>query len=216
MTRNEKRQEVKNLRQIRRFYLVATFLYRLTVLRAFLILVLAGLLGSNGLERAAAESDESAGKTACNVLSVEIVKSVLEVDDLDVTPTPVMPRGQQRRRKTYTSCKLVWPSDKKVEREIAGRKFTVDAENRITLSVSIFEPGEDQQVYNTGTKYLKEKFDTEAVEGVGDEALWVPNMKQLSVRGNGHVFHLSVEYAHNDTDKENAKKLAQQILEKLK
>ena len=162
-----------------------------------------------------ATSEEPAGLQACDVLTVEMVQSVLEVASLDANPRPGRERAGNRK-KTYTSCLMVWSSDKKVEREIAGRKMMMPAENRINLSLSIFAPGGDQGAYNTGTKYLKEKYETDSVDGIGEEALWVPKMNQLSVRGNGNVFHLSVEYP--DGSKENleyTKKLAKRILEEL-
>jgi len=158
---------------------------------------------------------EQGGVHACDILTVDFIKEVLGTGDFKPEDDRRADRAG-RRASTYSSCTVKWKSSKTREMEVAGQTLTVPDENRITLSVSIFKPGRGQAAYDTGVNHLKERNDHESVSGVGEEAMWFPAMRQISVRGKGQVFHLALRYGDGEGEPlEYAKTMAMKVLKKL-
>ena len=160
----------------------------------------------------AASGSDRAAVDACDILTVEFVEDALGAGDLPIEDAP----GTSDRASTYTSCTLTWDSSQTREMVVAGRSMTVPDENRITLAVSIFEPGRSQLAYDAGIRRLKQGNEVEPVSGVGEEATWIPSMDQISVRGGSSVFHLSLHYADGEGDPlDYATTMARRVLDAL-
>jgi hypothetical protein len=174
--------------------------------------------GGDPASGASADSHTSHGgsKHACDILTVDFVKESLGIDELIPNEEPKSPTPGGRVR-TYSSCSFTWPSDKMRTMEVAGREIEFKDENSVTLSISIFEPGQDKSAYDTGVKYLTERNEHEALSGVGDEAIWFPKMGQISARGNGNVIHLTLKHPDGEGEPlEYTKAMALKVLEQLK
>lgn len=123
---------------------------------------------------ASSNSSSSAAKAhegvhACDILTVDFIKEVLGTGDF--TPEDQRTPTSARSASTYSSCTVKWKSSKTREMVVMDRTLTVPDENNITLSISIFEPGKGQGVYDVGVNHLKGRNDHEPVSGIGEEAM---------------------------------------------
>lgn len=147
---------------------------------------------------------------ACQVLTIELLFDFLGIE-------PVETDRSVNSAATYWSCTYTWQSETATtSMEIAGRTMAVPAENRFGLSISNTEDSDPDAAYETSTGALTSRWEHEEVADVGDRAIWVPEIPQLSVQSGDDVFHLTVDYADGEEDNlELAKRLAGRIMERL-
>lgn len=170
----------------------------------------AGEAGASRDTASQATSSRGGSVNACDILTAAFVKDALGADDLPIED------GTSDGASTYSSCTITWDSSRTREMTVAGRTMTVPDTNRITLSVSIFEPGRSQVAYDAGVRRLREQNDFEPVSDVGEEATWYPAMRQISVRGSSHVFHLALHYPDGEGEPlDYATTMAGRVFEEL-
>lgn len=177
-------------------------------------LLLVGCSPAAGNASDAVDSTQSANNKravadACDILTVDFVEKSLGTSGLPIDDAS----RTSNKAASFTSCTLKWNSSKTREMVVGGRSITVPDENRVTLSVSVFEPGRSQLAYNAGVRRLKERNESTEISGVGEEATWIPNLSQISVRGRSNVFHLTVHYPDGTgAPREYARRMASQVL----
>jgi len=108
--------------------------------------------------------------------------------------------------------------------------FKTDDEVTLTLNSPSFESAaQAASAYASAMRVLAEgikdkndpsappkfQYDTVPVQGVGDQASWVPGLSQLSVQNGRHLFHVGVRVGDPNVNQETAKAMAEEIAAKL-
>lgn len=158
------------------------------------------IVAENEAAPAATESDSS----PCEFVSEAKIKEVLGIPSEASTEIKDVMR-------TYPTCFYKWESIKfSTKRTIAGKEVSLDfpAEAAIILVGKASE-----KMFNTSTSVYK---DGEAIDGIGDMAMWGTRMSQLTFVAKGTMIHLHVK-ASGDAiaNKAKAVELAALIIQKL-
>lgn len=118
------------------------------------------------------------------------------------------------RTTPYPSCTYVWVTRAKDKRTFGGQVVEVPGEGRVSVTLAaVRAPEPDWQ--RVLSSYRIEP--PEAVDGIGDKAVWSDQRHQLSVLVPNWVLHVAVE--DNDapgTGREQALAIARDILKDLK
>lgn len=109
---------------------------------------------------------------------------------------------------TYPTCSYKW-EDKKVQRttKVGSMEVTTDMPSELML---VTVSNANEKMFDRSVQVYKDGI---PVEGVGEKAMWGEQMAQLSVMGNGMLYHIHVKANNDDSiNKEKAIAIAKKIL----
>lgn len=140
----------------------------------------------------------------CDWINADDLRSIMDV------PTE-FEISMEAKDYTYPACSFRWEDEKVVKSmDMGGRtmEMTMPSEVMVVLATEI-----TPEKFQRSVKVYQ---DGEAVDGVGDEAMWGDQMHQLSFRKGSVMLHVNVK-ADNDNavNKANALKIADFLLEKM-
>ena len=114
------------------------------------------------------------------------------------------------RAKPYPSCTYLWVSATPNKLNMAGQVIEVPGEGRVTITVAPTQvPDSDWERVLSSYRAAP----PEAVDGIGDKAVWSDQRHQLSVLAPASIIHVAVEDNDTpDTGREQAVAIAREVL----
>jgi hypothetical protein len=155
-------------------------------------------------EKEAAPTKAESASSPCEFISEAKVKEVLGI------PAEA-PTEMKDVMRTYPTCFYKWETVTfSTKRSVAGQEVTLNYPAEVTI---VLVGKASAKMFETSTSVYK---DGEAVDSIGDMAMWGTRMSQLTFIAKGTMIHLHVKTSLDAADnKKKAIELANLIIQKL-
>lgn len=138
-------------------------------------------------EKEAMTENEPISDSPCDLIGVSDIQTIFGLDaGLNIT--------QEEKDLTYPTCSFKW-EDKKVEQVVQVGSTTVRTDIASEVMI-VMVKNANEKMFERSTSVYKDGVE---VSEVGDKAIWGEKMTQLSVLGNGMMFHIHVKADNDDT-----------------